>query len=557
MNTHAILVACSLLGQANATDAPATNKYGTGERYGAAAEPKYGTQPKTTAEPRYGDGPAAAKSPASSFGDRFLQDQEAERKQFGTDNAEVSATAGDEGFAPIPRGNRPAAVQAESVDPATRRAAQTPLTSDPANRATTPGIRNNTAPRNATDVNPKSATEIAPNALRTPRTAAPITPAPKSSVSGAQSQDVNVQDPAATDVNTSDARTFERSPGVRAWENNATQAQPVESQDTATTRDPAAVTGLSATDRQRTQADTDAIGSVASAFAAPSTTLVKGTPITLTDAIGRRSDRESRLRIAHGYWRLATATAAFNLAHEEAQRALRPAQLRVASSEIDRQLLESNANSAVARLHEAQTAAVSAQHDLAEAIGSAVGDSLPLATDAPYLGVYATKFDELFSDRAAPVQIRAIHTTLPTLRKAVVSRATAVQHAAVALDRAEQAFAQGQVSVDAYLAAFRQLSQERQAFLAVARGYNDDIADYAINVARDGTGPVELTSMLIRVRKDTTSPDATRRAAQPPAARAAEIVRPDVITDRSTPATRGGAVPAGDGFRSKSVRTIP
>jgi hypothetical protein len=209
------------------------------------------------------------------------------------------------------------------------------------------------------------------------------------------------------------------------------------------------------------------------------------------------------------------------------------------SDTVDRQLIESANAAAIARTNEALTVVVSAQHDLAEALGGAALDPLPVAADPPYLGAYATRFDELFANRTAPVQIRAIHKTLPTLYLAIQQRAQAAAAAVAALDRAEQGYLQGRAGIESYLAAFELASSQRQAFLAIARAYNDDIADYAINVARDGTGAVELTAMLIRVR-GVDAQNASRRT-QPPLARAAEVPRHGVASDRAAPARAADA----------------
>jgi hypothetical protein len=555
MNTHAILVACSLLGQASDTEVPAANKYGIGERYGSAVDPKYAAEPKTSAQPRYGseapvrrsagdvrtsDTPAATKQPRTSFGDQFIQDQDAERRQYQADTGEATAAAGDTEPAALTRSPRSSAVQAAPIDPTARRNPQTPV-NDPANRST-PGLRNDPVTRPTTESNPRAATD----ATSKTRTPAPITPL------------ANPKDDRGITSRADEHPVNGHETGDRIGESNRLDSR-------------FSVTDGAATERNTTSRTTNGVlpdgeftdvrvlDEVAAVFAAPKQIHVKGEPITLANALAKRSDRASRLEIAHAYWKLATAMAVMEFSNVEARDIAEPAIINVArqfANEIHLRMFESARYAAEARFNESIAAVVSAQHDLAEAMGLASGESLPLATDAPFLGIYATRFDELFATRPAPVQIRAIHATLPTLHRTLVLRGRAILEATAALGRAKEAFLERQLGIDTYLAAFQHASAQRQAFLAVARGYNDDIADYAINVARDGTGPVELTSMLIRVRKDTTSPDATRRASQPPAARAAENVRRDVITDRNVPATRGGATST-DAWQSKTITPIP
>jgi hypothetical protein len=270
------------------------------------------------------------------------------------------------------------------------------------------------------------------------------------------------------------------------------------------------------------RADMTAIDALATVFAEQPASPIAGEPLTLSAALSRRSDREGRLRVAHAYWKLSAATAAYSMAVAEAGHTARLVQSSsVAHNPIERQLIDVAHAGARARTNETLTAVVSAQYDLAEALGGATDDKLPLAADAPYLGTYATRFNELFADRAAPMQIRAIHKTLPTLHLAVGQRAQASLAAVVVVERAEQAWLGGTLDIGALLAALQHASLQRQAFLSVARAYNDDIADYAINVAREGTGATELTTMLIR----TPGSQDARRNQQPPARSATNTLR--------------------------------
>ncbi|MEX2186155.1 MAG: hypothetical protein WD875_05140, partial [Pirellulales bacterium] len=294
-----------------------------------------------------------------------------------------------------------------------------------------------------------------------------------------------------------------------------------------------------------------AIDALAASFVLPDASVFTGTPLTLSDALARRSDRDSRLKIAHAYWKLSAATAAHAFAADEL-RILSSLTLSAATAtDVDRRLLESTVAAAEARVHETSLVVVSSQHDLAEAIGGAAGEALPLASDPPFLGAYATRFDEIFADRAAPTQLRAIHSTLPTLYKAIDRRAESAATAGDALVRAEQLYLQGRLGIDVYLASFHQTSSQRQAFLAVARAYNDDIADYAINVARDGTGAAEITSMLIRVPSSGAN-DAARRT-QPPVARSAQNTPRGTAVDRSQPAASSAtSSPDAGGWQRKN-----
>ncbi len=493
MTAHSILLVCSLLGQANApqppasgaTDNKAANRYSDG-RYGTEVVPKRAPDAaaeRNAAERNAAERDANVRQPSSSLGDSFLRDQQAERDRYGNADQRGAVTASDiDEELPRPRSSGPAPGRDQPTDPPLRRGPLTPV-DDPSVRATIPPGQS-PATRLPDDTIPDA---IAPvdAADAAAKAAAPTRPDPSN------------PNTVPSDVSAGDLPPREFPP-------------------------------------RRIAATARTIEALATSFALPDASAFVGTPLTLSDALARRSDRDSRLKIAHAYWKLSASTAAHAFAVDEQQRLAGLIQNAGAAADIDRRLLDSTAAAAEARVHETSLVVVSSQHDLAEAIGGAAGESLPLSSDPPFLGVYATRFDEIFADRAAPTQLRAIHTTLATLHKAIERRAEAATTAVDALAHAEQAYLQGRLGVDVYLVAFNQASSQRQAFLAVARAYNDDIADYAINVARDGTAAAELTSMLIRVPSSGAN-DSARRT-QPPAARsAANPHRGGVAVDRSQP----------------------
>lgn len=405
-----------------------------------------------------------------------------------------------------------------------------------------PGARDSTQPDSHTDA-------IAPKQL--PGRATPLD-GPKSNPTG----QIKPRDPAKSTAplqpksglgNLPTANPATRGTPSAIASPSITAQDAADANSAATTRTPPLQTETlppkSATAAPR--ADMAAIDALATVFAEQPASPVAGEPLTLSAALSRRSDREGRARIAHAYWKLSAATAAYNMAVAEVGHTARLVQSSsVAHNPIERQLIDVAHVGARARTNETLTAVVSAQYDLAEALGGISDDKLPLAADAPYLGTYATRFNDLFADRVAPMQLRAIHKTLPTLHLAVGQRAQASLAAVVVVERAEQAWLSGSLDIGALLAALQHASLQRQAFLSVARAYNDDIADYAINVAREGTGATELTTMLIRA---PGSQDA-RRNQQPPARSATNTprgVRPTEFTQPVEDATGVGAASQG------------
>jgi hypothetical protein len=233
------------------------------------------------------------------------------------------------------------------------------------------------------------------------------------------------------------------------------------------------------------------------ALVPPKSGALEGRPISLGEALARRADRESQLRITHAYWKLAVATAAYHYAVSENARVWDVQ----APRRDDAALVNSIRAAAKAKVHEAQLVALTSQHELSDLLGLGTGAALPLVYDPPHAGAYATRLDELFAGRAVPVRMRQIHGTLPALRQAIQARAQAVFEANQAFEAAQTGLANGGARVEDWLARLNHLGQQRQALLAVVRAYNDDIADYALTVAQAGTPAADLVPMLIRPRQ--------------------------------------------------------
>ena len=269
---------------------------------------------------------------------------------------------------------------------------------------------------------------------------------------------------------------------------------------------------------------------VTAALVPPKTGALEGRPLSLGEALARRSDRESQLRIIHSYWKLTVATAAYHYAVLENARVwdVEPARRE------DAALVNSIRAAAMAKVHEAKLLALTSQHELAELLGLGTGASLPLAYDPPHCGAYATRIDELFVGRTAPPRVRQINGTLPALRQAIQARAQAVFEATEAFEAAQRGVAGGSVRVEDWLARLNHVGQQRQALLAVVRAYNDDIADYALTVAQAGTTAADLVPMLIRPKQAVATKTRVSLNEQPtlparryvPPARASDGFRP-------------------------------
>ncbi|MEX2142374.1 MAG: hypothetical protein WD894_24105 [Pirellulales bacterium] len=241
---------------------------------------------------------------------------------------------------------------------------------------------------------------------------------------------------------------------------------------------------------------------LASAPTPPAENALDGRPVSLAEALGRVPNSSQRLEVASLYWRLALALADYHWALDESlQLALPPYEDAVGSP-----LLAAAQASAQARVLEAKAAAVTAQQELADAIGQPT-QPLPLTIEQPLVGPYRTEFESIFANRAAPGRARAIHRALPHWREAIDLRTAAIQAAASAVKPAEkEAYApDGKGGIETVLYVHRELAQQRRAFLNAVREYNAEIVEYASYVAGPTTSTATIVSMLTRTKPEKTS----------------------------------------------------
>ena len=163
---------------------------------------------------------------------------------------------------------------------------------------------------------------------------------------------------------------------------------------------------------------------VAEAIAIPPGGALTGQPLSLLSALGSTADRRQQLEVAHAYWRLAEAMAAYHFCWDHAQEIARvkpaagePAGLRLARA------------SAAAMLNQSELEAIRVQCELARLVRMAANAPLPLPADHPHVGAYRTNFRELFAGRSAPEPAQLMERILPLRRQAIDDRAAAVQAA--------------------------------------------------------------------------------------------------------------------------------
>ena len=224
----------------------------------------------------------------------------------------------------------------------------------------------------------------------------------------------------------------------------------------------------------------------------PAEGTVQGRRITLVEALGASLDRAEQMRVTQAYWRLVEAVALYGFAAEyEAQ------VFESVPFQGEEALLRAAKAAAVAMLRDSEASVVAAQHDLAQAASLPPSGLLPLPADLPLTGMYGTRYDELFANRPAPIDIALLARTLPLRQQAVESQAMAVTAAAREWSLAVNAYGLRRQGLAATLAAARRYRQRRQAFVRTVCRYNHDIANYALAVVGPGIGGQTVATMLI------------------------------------------------------------
>lgn len=267
--------------------------------------------------------------------------------------------------------------------------------------------------------------------------------------------------------------------------------------------------------------------------------LPRGASLSLRDALRSAADRQRQLDVVRAYWRLGVSAADYHHAQEEAALLAELISPRAVHEQAQLRAAQAQAN---ARRDEAKLAYVDAQHDLADK-AARTSDDLPTASDLPFVGVYNTRFSQVFAGRVAPASLRRIDRTLPHSLHLIQSRASAVAAAENALQELATAYDDGRVDATTVLEAVTAWRDQRIAFLATVRDYNSSIAEYALHAAGSVVNQDQIVSMLIETEPRTRSVLAGERDVLPAsgqqpianAPRTAAPVSPSLRTGELTP----------------------
>jgi hypothetical protein len=257
------------------------------------------------------------------------------------------------------------------------------------------------------------------------------------------------------------------------------------------------------------------------------------------------------------YWQLSVATADLNHAQEEARQL---ATLPEPLDEVEQSQLSAAVASAAARLSETKLVMLSTQHELAELMktGSA---TLPLTNDIPFVGTYQPRFEQMFAGRPAPANLRKLAESFPLYLELANARANSVLSAEAAMEKLASSYPRGNVAYSQILDAFQKLRDQRIAFLATVRDYNDAIADYSLNTVHVGLNTDAIVATLIEtypVPSVLVSPSGVRPASGIEPIRTAGQPTPVVQPHRvPTPASRLVPVESVDGFVPRQITPAP
>ena len=227
----------------------------------------------------------------------------------------------------------------------------------------------------------------------------------------------------------------------------------------------------------------------------PSAAQIPGQKVTLSEVVGTTTSRQEQTDRVILYWELASTVADHSLALRE-QQVLQTCSNRTTAGLEVWQAAQDRLN---VRLESTRRAAMATQSRLATKLGRQPAAVLPLPGDLPHCGNYQPRYEEIFVGRQS-TEAEQLKELLP-LRYAEMKLATArvaeMQDllAATMVDLGPgSGTRQAQVVVDAMAL----LSLERQAFLQIAKDYNQRIVCYAMLAKPQPLQTSRLVAMLIK-----------------------------------------------------------
>jgi hypothetical protein len=261
----------------------------------------------------------------------------------------------------------------------------------------------------------------------------------------------------------------------------------------------------------------------------PAAGRLAGSPVTLGEVVREARDRSEQTVRAKAYWDLAAAVGDYNLA------VLDQTELGVLSQSVSHPSSAWGAklNEAQARVALAQHAAQNAQLRLHQLVGRRDA-SLALPADVPHCGRYNAEYDKIFASNPDPIA-RQLSELMPLRYAELRNQAQAVADAELWRDETSRRLNPASDGGE-LLQAQDLLSMKRRAFVAMARDYNYEIAQYTELAAPAAVAPDRLVAMMIR-----TSVSDAKMPWQPPAVQQATAEEPLPPEPAAAPQTAASA----------------
>lgn len=229
------------------------------------------------------------------------------------------------------------------------------------------------------------------------------------------------------------------------------------------------------------------------------------TTVDLHALLARANDSSLRLRVVKAYWEWTFYCAQQRLYYQQMTglRAIEVGDEEPSPLDVARALLK-------VRQRQNELDLTEARHQLATVALVPLAE-LTWPGDLPVVGKFRTEYELLFQNRQAPPALERINLALPRIWQLLASQAAAVEVLGTSLEKTEAAYEAGETSLATILAGWQQLEGIQQQYLATAKRYNVEIAEYVIAVTGQTSSRERLVAMLIKPKRTTQSVLVPRR----------------------------------------------